>query len=142
MVAMDPARIRNGGEGADVVGIVTPGRLAVPVGAADNVRGPDQAPITLVEYGHYQSSDCASLQPECEIVGYDYPRQHAPSSPPAHAALPAEPEAALACALERLSRHDPDNAERYIRHAGDQLTGLPAELQPAALTGPNQSNRW
>ena len=33
MVAMDPARIRNGGEGAHLVGIVTPGRLAVSVGA-------------------------------------------------------------------------------------------------------------
>jgi protein-disulfide isomerase len=49
-----------------VVGIVTPGRLAVPVGAADHVRGPEQAPITLVEYGHYQSSDCASLQPDLD----------------------------------------------------------------------------
>ena len=38
----------------------------------------------------------------CEMVGYDYPRQHPASSPPAHAALPTEPEAALACALERF----------------------------------------
>jgi LuxR family maltose regulon positive regulatory protein len=65
----------------------------------------------------------------CEIVGYDYSRQHTPSSPPSHAALPPEPEAALACALERLSRHDPDAAARYIRHADEQLTGLPAERQ-------------
>ena len=101
MVAMDPARIRNGGEGADVVGIVTPGRLAVPVGAADNVRGPDQAPITLVEYGHYQSSDCASLQPECEIVGYDYPRQHAPSSPPAAGPSASSPTGSAAATAAR-----------------------------------------
>ena len=60
------ARIRNGGEDGDVMGIVTPGRLAVPVSAADHVRGPEQAPITLVEYGHYQSSDCASLQPDLD----------------------------------------------------------------------------
>ena len=70
-----------------MVGIVTPGRLAVPVGAGDHVRGPDQAPITLVEYGHYQSADCASLQPDLDdLLRYRKPQvrlvyRHFPAPP-------------------------------------------------------------
>jgi protein-disulfide isomerase len=37
--------------------------LAVPVSDRDHVRGPEEAPVTVVEYGDYQCSDCATTHP-------------------------------------------------------------------------------
>jgi protein-disulfide isomerase len=39
------------------------GRLAIPVGADDHIQGPDNAAVTLVEYGDYECPYCGQAFP-------------------------------------------------------------------------------
>lgn len=39
------------------------GQLTPPVGASDHARGPNDAPITLVEYGDYECHHCGQAYP-------------------------------------------------------------------------------
>jgi protein-disulfide isomerase len=47
---------------------VSAGRLTVPVTEADHSAGPDDAPITLVEYGDYQCPSCGMAYPIVQAV--------------------------------------------------------------------------
>jgi protein-disulfide isomerase len=48
--------------------VADPPRLTVPVGERDHVRGPETAPLTLVEYGDYECPFCAAAHPEVSEV--------------------------------------------------------------------------
>jgi formate-nitrite transporter family protein len=47
-------------------------RLAVPVGAQDHTRGPDGAPVTLVEYGDFECPFCGRAYPAVERLIREY----------------------------------------------------------------------
>jgi protein-disulfide isomerase len=48
------------------------GRLAVPVNENDHVRGPNDAPITLVEYGDFECPYCGMAYPVVKVIEKKY----------------------------------------------------------------------
>ena len=47
-------------------------RLAVPVGPEDHVRGPTDAPVTLVEYGDFECPYCGVAYPVVKALEKEY----------------------------------------------------------------------
>src|SRR5918911_5717755 len=83
------------------------GRLAVPVGPEDHVRGPADAPVTLVEYGDFECPFCGRAYPAVEAllrrlgdrVRFVY--RHSPRPEHPHARHAAEAAAAAAAQSEQ-----------------------------------------
>ncbi|HEY4439942.1 MAG TPA: thioredoxin domain-containing protein [Candidatus Elarobacter sp.] len=50
-------------------------RLAVPVADEDHVRGPEDAPVTLVEYGDFECPLCGNAYPVVKELERRYPAQ-------------------------------------------------------------------
>jgi protein-disulfide isomerase len=50
-------------------------RLAVPVGPDDHIRGPHDAPVTLVEYGDFECPYCGIAYPVVRALERAYPTQ-------------------------------------------------------------------
>jgi protein-disulfide isomerase len=118
---------------------VSTGRLSVPVGAEDHIRGPLSAPVTLLEYGDYQCPYCASAQAAIRGLLEQRPDtvrfvfRHFPlTNVHQHAELAAETVEAAACRdrfwqmHDWLFEHQKEFNPGYVRVAAEQL-GLPPD---------------
>src|SRR5205814_1459710 len=125
------------------------GRLAVPVNDNDHLRGPADAPVSLVEYGDYQCPYCGMAYPIVEdllrqrpdTVRYAYrhfplTNVHPYAEPAAEAAEAAGARAMFWPAHHWLFQHqdrlDPlyllAGVDWSIRFVSDRLVDRPADL--------------
>jgi protein-disulfide isomerase len=52
-------------------GVGTAGGTPMPITATDHVRGPENAPVTIIEYADYQCPGCAAFHPIVERLLYN-----------------------------------------------------------------------
>ncbi len=96
-------------------------RLAVPVNEDDHIRGPADAPVTLVEYGDFECPFCGMAYPVLKELEARYPRdlrlvfRHFPLEQHPHAEKAAEASEFAADAALFWPMHD-----RLFEHQ-DQL---------------------
>jgi Na+/H+ antiporter NhaA len=127
--------------------------LAVPVDPRrDHIRGPDQAPVTVVEYGDFECPYCGQAEPVIRELLADYGDlryvwRHLPlSDVHPHAELAAEGSEAAAKQGKFWEMHDQLlehqgalNEEDLVRYAGD--LGLDVERFAAALAKHAEASR-
>jgi protein-disulfide isomerase len=87
--------------------------LVVPVSASDHSDGPDHAPVTLVEYGDFECSICAAVEPtvrqlrELHRTGLRFVFRHYPlEDGHPHALIAAEAAEAAAAQGQFWPMHD------------------------------------
>jgi protein-disulfide isomerase len=119
--------------------------LAVPVGANDHVRGPEHAPVTVLEYGDFECPNCKLAAPAVTMLLERYPERvrfvfrHFPiESAHPHALIAAEvSEVAAAQGLfwpmhAALFAHQPHflprQLHRYAEELGLDMARYEAEL--------------
>jgi protein-disulfide isomerase len=123
--------------------------LAVPVSPADHSLGPEDAPVTLVEYGDYECPDCLSAQPilaelrrrlkdNLRFVFRHFPRSsvHPRASAAAAAAEAAGAQGKFWEMHEALFRHQRELIDVDLTHLalriGVELYGFQRDLESAA----------
>jgi protein-disulfide isomerase len=98
--------------------------LRIPINEHDHVIGPDDAPVTLVEYGDYQCPHCQAAWPQVELVlrrfeqDLRYAYRHFPIATVHPMARPAAEAAEFAGAHGRFW-----DMHSAIYANGDQLSG-------------------
>jgi protein-disulfide isomerase len=108
-------------------------RLAVPVNEDDHIRGPADAPVTLVEYGDFECPFCGLAYPVLKELEARYPRdlrlvfRHFPLEQHPHAEKAAEASEFAADAGRFWPMHD-----RLFEHQ-DQLDVPHLEAHARAL---------
>ena len=130
--------------------------LAVPVDPErDHVRGPDRAPVTLVEYGDFECPYCGRAEPVVRELLADYGDlryvwRHLPlTDVHPHAQLAAEAAEAAASQGkfwpmhdQLLDHQDALTAKDLIRHAGEARPGhRTIHRRPARSHGAGQDRR-
>jgi formate/nitrite transporter FocA (FNT family)/protein-disulfide isomerase len=132
---------------------VSESSLSTPVGEHDHVRGPDDAPITLVQYGDFECADCGDVYPVIaelrDRFGSDlrYVYRHFPLTDPhphaKHAAEAAETAAAQGAFWDmhdRLYEHQDALTDDDLKEHAVEI-GLDTEQFAAAFDGRKYEER-
>ena len=129
------------------------GKLTPPVGPDDHVRGPADAPVTLVEYGDYECPHCGRAHPivnavlqelgdEVRFVYRNFPlaEAHPHAEPAAEAAESVGARGgedafwAMHDALfENQDALEPDDLLQYAEEAGVDPSGVVEDLSTGAM---------
>jgi formate-nitrite transporter family protein len=127
-----------------------PGRLAVAVNERDHVRGANEAPVTLVEYGDFECPFCGRAYPAVERLLKEYPvrfvfrhfprpeHPHARHAAEAAAAAAEQGEAAFWRMFHSLFQHqsalDDQSLVDYARQNGLDIDKFTQDLASQAIT--------
>ncbi len=125
-------------------------RLAVPVSEDDHIRGPVDAPVTLVEYGDFECPFCGQAYPILKELEARYPRdlrvvfRHFPLEQHPHAEKAAEASEFAADAGRFWPMHDrlyEHQDQLDVRHLPEHARALGVDPQALAIALRDQTYR-